>query len=423
MGFVCTKERSSFVKSGIPLDIEMKKEGQVWKTEKEKVINPDILEYLSSEDIQYDAQLIKYDILVNKAHAKMLKKVGLLSEKEGKQILGALENLEKDWKSGNFELKKELEDVHMNIEAYLTQKLGETGKKIHTARSRNDQVMADLNLYMKEKLQELISETSKLHKKFKELSKKYSNLKMPAYTHMQQAQAITFGYWFDCYAALIGKDLESFNFLLQKIDVSPLGAGAVAGTSLPIDKNFTAKELGFSKVFENALATISSRGENETEILFAIVMLMEHLGKMAADLQLYSTQEFGMIKLGDAISTGSSMLPQKKNPDVFEMVRAKGAEIIGMLVENLILLKGLPSGYNRDYQLTKKNIIKGFEIALKTVSIMGIAVENIIPVQERMEELAKQSNAIEEVNKLVMQGVPFREAYKKVRENLINNSK
>ncbi len=396
--------------------------GQVWKTKKEKKLNPAILEYLSGEDIEFDKQLIKYDILVNKAHAKMLQKVGLLSEKEWKQILDVLGQLEKEWKAGKFELKEELEDVHMNIEAYLTQKLGDTGKKVHTARSRNDQVMSDLALYMKEKLQELISETAKFIKLCTELSKKYAKLKMPAYTHMQQAQTITFGYWFDCYAQLVQKDLQNFNFLLQKIDVSPLGAGAVAGTSLPIDKNFTAKELGFSKVFENALATISSRGEGETEILFAITMLMEHLGKMAADLQLYSTQEFGMIKLGDEISTGSSMLPQKKNPDVFEMVRAKNAEIIGMLVENLVLLKGLPSGYNRDFQLTKKNIIKGFEIALKTVNAIGIAAENIHPDKERMEELANMSNAIEEVNKLIMQGVPFREAYKKVRENLINVS-
>ena len=391
---------------------------QIWKTEKEKELNPAILEYISGEDLELDKKLIPYDIKVNKAHAKMLAKCKLISWEDYSKIKKALEEFPK-----NFELKKELEDVHMNIENYLIEKLGPVGEKIHTAKSRNDQVMTDLNLYMKEKLAELIGDAIDLKKKFAELSKKYAKTEMPAYTHMQQAQAITFGYWFDCYANLIEKDLENLKFCLQKADTSPLGAGAVAGTSLPIDKNFTAKELGFSKTFENALAAISSRGETETEVLFALSMLMNHLGKMATDLQLYSTKEFGMIKLGDCISTGSSMLPQKKNPDIFEMVRAKSAELIGMLVENLVLLKGLPSGYNRDLQLTKKNIIKGFEIALKTAKVMGIAVSSIEPNTKRMEELAKECTAIEDVNKLVAKGVPFRQAYKKIRENLINRCK
>ncbi len=388
---------------------------QLWKTKKEKGLNPAILEYISGEDLKVDKNLISYDIKVNKAHAKMLAKCNLISWKDYKKIKKALNEIPKD-----FELKKELEDVHMNIEHYLIKKLGHIGEKIHAGKSRNDQVMTDLQLFMKDKISGIEKDIKSLQKIMKNCAKKYKNYEMPAYTHMQPAQAITFGYWFEAYIALLNDDLIKLKDCLKWIDVSPLGAGAVAGTSLPIDKNFTTKKLGFSKTFENALATISSRGENETSLLFCFSMLMLHLNKMATDLQLYSTKEFGMIKLDDSITTGSSMLPQKKNPDVLEIVKAKTAEIFSLLIENLFILKNLPSGYNKDMQLTKKTLMQGIEIVEKTLQVMKIVLEKITPDKEKMKELAKNCKAIEKVNKLVLKGIPFRAAHKKVRCRYIN---
>lgn len=393
----------------------MEKNNQIWNIGKK--LDPSILEYVSGEDLEVDKELIPYDIQVNNAHAKMLAKVGLISKQEGVKILKALDGLEKDWKAGKFELKKELEDVHMNIENYLTEKLGDIGKKINTGKSRTSQTKTCMNLYMKNNSLKLYSKLIELAKNMEKLSEKYADYKMPAYTHMQPAQPITFGYWFNAHMSLLKEDLQKLQFCIKKADVNPLGGGAVAGTSLPIDIEYTTKELGFSNKFENALASVSSRGETETEILFSLSQIMIHLSKMAQDLQLWCTKEFGMIELSDEICGGSSMLPQKKNPDVLEMVKAKTGEMISLLVENLIILKGLPSGYNMDVILTKKTVMSGFKIAFDTIGIMKIVLKNIKPNKKQMAELVKSCTFLEEVEKLVLkEQIPFRTAYMQVKE-------
>jgi len=393
---------------------------QIWKTEKEKELDPAIVEYISGEDIEFDKQLIPYDIKVNKAHAKMLSKVGLITEEDCNKILKAFDELPE-----NFELTQELEDVHMNIEAYLVEKLGELGGKINTGRSRSSQAKTCMNLYMKDLLEKLEKEVKKFQTLLKKLADKYQDYEMPAYTHMQPAQPTTFGFWLESFIAILNKDLKRLEGCKKQVDVNPLGSGAAAGTKLPIDVAFTTNELGFSEKFENAMAELSSRGEPETECLFCLSMIMLHLGKMAQDLQLWSTFEFGMIKLGGKIATGSSMLPQKKNPDVFEMTRSRVAQVYALLLENLVLLKGLPSTYNIDVIVAKRPIPKGFKIVLDSLNAMSIALENITPNKARMKELVEKSGckAIEETNDLVLAGIPFREAYKKIRDKYIKGFK
>ncbi|MFH1450434.1 MAG: lyase family protein, partial [archaeon] len=284
-------------------------EKQVWKTQSEKEIDPTILEYLSSEDLELDKNLIEKDIKVNKAHAKMLATVGLISWKEYEEIKKKLAEIPK-----NFELKEELEDVHMNIEAVL----GKVGEKLHTAKSRNDQVMTDLHLYMKDKLDETKQSMKEIQDALSEKAGQYFGVQMPAYTHMRPAMPINFETWIGAYKQLLENDSQLIDFVKKQVDVCPLGACAVAGTKLQIDKEFTAKELGFSKSFDNPLAMISSRGEIETFCLYALSSIMLHLNKLANDLQLYSTFEYGIIALDDSVCTSSSMLPQKKNADPLE---------------------------------------------------------------------------------------------------------
>lgn len=389
---------------------------QIWKTKEEEETEPSILEYVSGEDIKSDKHLIPYDIKVNQAHAKMLAKVGLISEDDCGKILKALDEIPED-----FELKLEYEDVHLNIENYLEKTLGEVGKKINTGRSRSSQAKADMNLFMKDKVSEVGKEIEKLQGIMKKLAKKYKDYKMPAYTHLQPAQATTLGFWLESHVSLLNDDLKRFENCLGRVDVNPLGAGAVAGTTLPIDVDFTTKELGFSKKFDNPIASLSSKGENETECLFCLSMLMLHLSKMAFDLQLWATHEFGMITLDGSIRFGSSMLPQKQNPDVLEMIRAKSAEMHSLLVHNLMLLKGLPSGFNMDVVGAKKAVIKGFGIGLKTLKVAQILLEKVVPNKERMKELVETGGckAVEELNKLVSKGVPFREAHHRVRQKYI----
>ncbi|MFH1424996.1 MAG: argininosuccinate lyase [archaeon] len=384
---------------------------QIWKTEKENELNPTILEYNSGENIQLDQALLKYDIKVNKAHANMLEKTGLISAEENKKIQEALNKIPED-----FKLDPELEDVHMNVESAL----GEIGKKLHTSKSRNDQVMADLQLYMKDQIGEIAGGLQELQKVLKEKADEYKGAEMPAYTHMQPAVSTTFDEWIGAYACLFESDVEFFNTAKKSL-FCPLGACAVAGTNLPIDKKMTAKELGFEKSFENPIAVISSRGEVETHCLFGLSMAMLHLNKLANDLQLYSTFEYGMIELADEVCTSSSIMPQKKNPDVLEILHSKSVEIHSLLMQNLMILNSLTSGFHMDMQQTKKNVMQGFEIVLKSIEVMKIVIAGLKANPEKMKELVEASgcNAIKEVEQLVLGGMPFRDAYKKVRQNYI----
>jgi len=386
---------------------------QVWKTEKEKELNPTILEYISGEDLELDKELVQYDIKVNKAHAKMLAEVGLISWKEYKKMEKALDELPE-----NFELKPELEDVHMNIEAAL----GAAGKKLHTARSRNDQVMTDMALWMKDELAKTAKSVKGVQKVIGKKALEHVGLPMPAYTHMQPAVPTTFDAWLKAFSCLLEEDLGLIENIKEKL-YCPLGACAVAGTSLPIDKEMTAKGLGFKKSFENPIATISSRGETETKCLFALSMIMLHLNKLANDLQLYSTFEFGTIELADEVCTSSSIMPQKKNPDALEVMHSKTAEVHSLLMQNLMILKGLPSSYQKDMQQTKKTVMQGFDVVVESLNVMEIIVGGIEPKKEKMKEIIEKSGcmATKEVDERVLQGVPFRDAYKKIRNKYINH--
>jgi len=394
---------------------------QIWKTNNEKELNPLILEYISGEDLELDKTLIQYDIQVNKAHAKMLENCKLISKEELGKILKVLDKLEAVDKLGNLKLEPDLEDVHMNIEKLVTTHAGKAGEKLHTARSRNDQVMTDLYLFMKDQIAKISASVKGLQKVLSEKAEQYKDVTLPAYTHMQPAMPISFETWLKAYKCLLDNDLQFVSQVKKQVDACPLGACAVAGTSLPIDKEFTAKELGFSKSFENPLAIISSRGEAETSLLYALSIIMLHLNKLSNDLQLYSTFEFNLIELDYKVCTSSSIMPQKKNPDALEILHAKTAETHSLLVQNLMILKSLPSGFQRDTQQTKSTVMKAITITLDSLKVMQNVVNSIKPNKKRMKELVEKSGclATEEVNKLVLGGVPFREAYKKVREELL----
>lgn len=390
---------------------------KLWQ--KKYKLNKEIEKFTVGNDFLLDKNLVKYDVYGSIAHAIMLNKIGILSKDELQKLKKVLNEILKLNDKGKFEIKPEDEDVHTAIENYLTKKLGNLGKKIHTARSRNDQVLADIRLYSKEKLLEVQKLALELAFALVAAAEKYKEVPMPGYTHSRKAMPSSVGLYFSSFAESLIDDLEVLEEAYELNDQSPLGSGAGYGLPLNINRQLVADLLGFEQVQNNVLYVQNSRGKFESIIIFALSNVMNDLAKLSNDLILFSMGEFGFFNLPDEFCTGSSIMPQKKNPDVFELIRAKSAKVDS----NLYLVKGiiskLQSGYNRDLQLTKEPLMESFEITLASLKIFGLAIKNFqINKENCISSFSKDIFATDYVIELVKKGVPLREAYQKVAKNI-----
>jgi len=362
--------------------------------------------------IHYDARLYRHDIAGSRAHAKMLAKQGLVSAKERDQILKGLGQIEREIEAGSFVFRPELEDIHMNIEKTLVEKIGPAGEKLHTARSRNDQVALDVRLYLREECRNLIELLAGLQKACVVLARKYQHAVMPGYTHLQRAQPVLVAHHMLAYYEMFGRDRERLSDGLKRINVMPLGAAALAGTGLPIDREFVAKELGFPKITANSMDTVGDR-DFIIEFMSAASLVQIHLSRLSEELVLWTTEEFSFVTMADGFCTGSSIMPQKKNPDIPELIRGKSGRVVGNLMSLLMLLKGLPMTYNRDLQEDKEPLFDTVDTVSQSVAIMTQLLANLTFNEAR---LAKglgggYMTATDLADYLVLKGIPFRQAH------------
>lgn len=391
---------------------------KIWNTKKGVKTNQVVENYTVGVDYLLDLELMPYDILGTKAQAKMLHKIKILSDQELRTAIRGLNELQKLWQAGKFKIEKEQEDGHTAIEAYLTANYGEVGKKIHAGRSRNDQSMTMTRLFMKDHLSQVKGNVNGIIKELEKQIKRYGKIKMPGYTHMQRAMPATVGMWLGSYASGLRDDLILVEAALKVIDQNPLGSAAGYGENvLGLDRKLTARELGFARVQENPMYCAYSRGKFEGLVLGAISSIMFDLGKIASDLLLFTTKEFDFFTLPDEFRTGSSIMPQKKNYDVLELVRGNIAVFMGYKDQIDGVVRNLPVGYNRDFQLTKEPFMKGMKLAAETMEVMTLVIKNLGVKKENLERACTpELYATDEALKLVKGGKSFREAYQEVKE-------
>ncbi|WP_300366977.1 argininosuccinate lyase [Hydrogenimonas sp.] len=363
--------------------------------------------------LNFDKKLYEYDIKGSLAHAKMLNAQGILTDQEYQDIVKGMQQVLKEIESDEFVFDISDEDIHMAIEKRLTQLIGDAGKKLHTARSRNDQVALDFRLYVQAHNEIIRERILNLVETFIDLSKKHTETMLPGMTHLQHAQPINFGYHMMAYASMLKRDYERFESSFERNNVSPIGCAALAGTPHPIDRNMTAKELGFYAPTLNCLDTVSDR-DFALEMLFNVATMMMHISRLAEELILWSSSEFGFVTLSDAYSTGSSIMPQKKNPDVPELLRGKTGRTYGNLVALLTVMKGLPLAYNKDMQEDKEGTFDSVETAEISLTILNEVIKTMTVNKERMEQACKVGHlsATDLADYLVEKcHIPFREAH------------
>lgn len=370
-------------------------------------------------DRELDIVLAKYDVLGSLAQTKMLYKVGLITENEKKELLQALNEILTDIENNIFKIEENFEDVHSKIEFLLTEKVGDAGKKIHTARSRNDQVLVDMNLYLKDELKMIKDQTRKLFDLLLVLAEKNKNILLPGYTHFQIAMPSSFGMWFSAYAESLIDDVILLNAALKIVDQNPLGSAAGYGSSFPIDRTFTTRELDFKTLKFNSVAAQMSRGKSEKSTAYALSSLAGTLSKLAMDVTLYLSQNFNFLSLPPHLTTGSSIMPHKKNPDVFELIRGKCNKIQALPYELTLITNNLPSGYHRDLQLLKEGIIPGIQnckacLEMAHYSLQDIQVNKNILDDPKYDYLF----TVDALNELVAEGIPFRDAYKMIGQQV-----
>ena len=370
-------------------------------------------------DRELDLHLAKYDVIASKAHAKMLGKIGLLSEDETKALVNELDKISKKIEEGTFTIEDNFEDMHSKIEFQLTLALGDTGKKIHTARSRNDQVLVAMHLYLKDELTEIKTQTKTLFDLLLNLADKYKRVLLPGYTHLQIAMPSSFGLWFSAYAESLIDDLYFINAAYKIADQNPLGSAAGYGSSFPIDRTFTTEEMGFESLKYNVVAAQMGRGKVEKATAFGMANIGATLSKMAMDICLYMSQNFNFISFPDELTTGSSIMPHKKNPDVFELVRAKCNKLQAVPNQLTLVINNLPSGYHRDLQLVKEIIIPAIQDIKACLEILTFSLKEIL-VNKNILDDAKYDYlfSVDTLNELVQNGMPFRDAYKKMGQEI-----
>ena len=366
-------------------------------------------------DRELDLLLAKYDVIASKAHAQMLGKIGLLTAEETEAVEEELDAIGGSIEEGSFTIEDSFEDMHSKIEYLLTEKLGDTGKKIHTARSRNDQVLVAMHLYLKNELTEIKEETKTLFDLLLSLAEQHKDVLLPGYTHLQIAMPSSFGLWFSAYAESLVDDLYFVEAAYKVADQNPLGSAAGYGSSFPIDRSFTTKALDFADMKYNVVAAQMGRGKVEKATAFGISSIAATLSKMAMDICLYMSQNFNFVSFPDELTTGSSIMPHKKNPDVFELVRGKCNKLQAVPNQLILITNNLPSGYHRDLQLVKEVIVPAIQdikacLEILTFSLKEIKVNSSILEDEKYDYLF----SVDTLNELVLSGLPFRDAYKKM---------
>ncbi|MFY0712588.1 argininosuccinate lyase [Seonamhaeicola sp. NFXS20] len=378
-------------------------------------IDKKIEQFTVGNDREIDIHIAKYDVIASKAHAKMLQSIGILTTEELEQLLGGLDVLASQIEDGTFVIDAQFEDVHSKIEFELTKTLGEVGKKIHTARSRNDQVLVACHLYFKENLKLIQAKTKTLFDTLLNLAETHKDKLLPGYTHLQVAMPSSFGLWFSAYAELMIDDVYLLNAALKTVDQNPLGSAAGYGSSFPIDRELTTKEMNFSTLKYNVVAAQMGRGKNERTIAAALGSLANTLSRFAMDVCLYMSQNFGFVTFPDELTTGSSIMPHKKNPDVFELIRGKCNKIQALQTEMVLITNNLPSGYHRDFQLLKENMIAAFEELKDILDIFNYAIQQVIVKDiDLNDDKYKYLFTVDNINTLVVEGQSFREAYQKI---------
>lgn len=374
-------------------------------------------------DRKLDLHLAKYDVIASKAHAKMLGEIGLLKDTETNDLVKELNAIEISIEKGEFIIEDSFEDMHSKIEFILTEKLGDTGKKIHTARSRNDQVLVAMHLYLKDELTNIKNLTKSLFDLLIDHAEKHQSVLLPGYTHLQIAMPSSFGLWFSAYAESLIDDLYFIDAAYKVADQNPLGSAAGYGSSFPIDRDYTTKEMGFADLKYNVVAAQMGRGKVEKATAFGMASIAATLSKLAMDICLYMSQNFNFISFPDELTTGSSIMPHKKNPDVFELVRGKCNKLQSIPNQLTMVINNLPSGYHRDMQLVKEIMLPAIQdmkacLEILTFSLKEIKVSNEILEDPKYDYLF----SVDTLNELVLSGMPFRDAYKKMGEEIEDGS-
>lgn len=368
-----------------------------------------------NSSIKFDYKLYKEDIAGSIAHAKMLAKQNIIQKEDEDKIIFGLESILKDIENGNLEFDPNAEDIHMFVESELTKRIGDSGKRLHTARSRNDQVALDIRMYLKKQNLEIINKLKKLITTLIVKAKENTETIMPGYTHMQRAQPITFAHHLMAYAEMFKRDIQRLNETYKRTDICPIGSCALAGTTYNLDRKFEATELGFSEVSANSLDGVSDR-DFIIELLSDISIIMMHLSRISEEIILWSSWEFKFIELDDSFSTGSSIMPQKKNPDITELIRGKTGRVYGNLMAMLTVMKGTPLAYNKDMQEDKELIFDAIDTVNLSLSTIDPLIDTMVVLKENMKAGAEKGfiNATDCADYLVEKGIPFRDAYKVV---------
>ena len=383
--------------------------------EKTVQVNHDVEAYTVGRDREMDMYLAKYDVLGSLAHITMLQSIDLLTSDELKQLTAALREIYEEIEAGKFEIESGIEDVHSQVELMLTRRLGDVGKKIHSGRSRNDQVLVDLRLFIRSELESVVESVTTLFKALVSQSERYKHVLMPGYTHLQVAMPSSFGLWFGAYAESLVDDLTVLQAAYKVTNRNPLGSAAGYGSSFPLNRTMTTRLLGFESLDYNVVYAQMGRGKTERIVAQAIANVAATIAKLAFDACMYNSQNFGFIKLSDEFTTGSSIMPHKKNPDVFELTRAKCNKLQALPYEITLITNNLPCGYFRDLQMIKESFLPAFA-DLKNILTMVTAMINQVKVNENILEDNRYDLmfSVEEVNRLAKEGLPFRDAYKKV---------
>ena len=382
-------------------------------------VNKKVERFTIGKDRELDLLLAEHDVLGSMAHAKMLASVGLLKKNEQKKLHAELKNILQKANQGKFKIENGVEDVHSQVEFLLTKKLGEVGKKIHSARSRNDQVLLDVKLFSRKEIFLVADNVSSLFNLLISLSNKHKNKLLPGYTHLQIAMPSSFGLWFGAYAESLKDDLEFLFSVYKIINKNPLGSGAGYGSSLSINRNLTAKLLGFDGLNNNSVYAQMTRGKTEKLVSYALANIASTLSKLAIDVCLFMNQNFDFISFPEELTTGSSIMPHKKNPDVFELIRGKCNRMQTLPEQILAITKNLPSGYHRDFQLLKEIYFPAFAELNNCLTMTKFMLEKIkVKDNILVDDKYKYLFSVDAVNELVKKGMPFREAYKKVGEEI-----
>ncbi|MGK7920361.1 MAG: argininosuccinate lyase [Trichodesmium sp.] len=389
----------------------MTQDKQTWSQRFEKALHPTIAKFNAS--ISFDIELIEHDITGSIAHTKMLAKTGIISTDEGEKLLSGLDKIRQEYREGKFQINEDTEDVHFAVEKRLTEITGDVGKKLHTARSRNDQVGTDTRLYLRQQITQIRTLLRNFQKVLLRLAESNIETLIPGYTHLQRAQPLSLSHHLLAYFQKAERDWERLGDVYHRVNISPLGCGALAGTTFPIDRHYTAELLGFEKPYANSLDGVSDR-DFAIEFLCASSIIMVHLSRLAEEIILWSSEEFRFVTLTDSCATGSSIMPQKKNPDVPELVRGKTGRVFGHLQGMLVVMKGLPLAYNKDLQEDKEGLFDTVKTVKSCLEAMTILLDEGLQFNNsRLAEAVAEdfSNATDVADYLASRGVPFREAY------------